>query len=83
VLGGAEVGGLLAAVAEALAVIVVDGVVDDAAEPGLDDPQPASATSATSAAAVTGKRLLISPGTPKSSERLRWQVNARMQATFC
>ena len=59
-LGGAEVGGLLAAVAEALAVTPVDGAVDDCTEPGLDDPQPASATSATSATAVTEKCLFIS-----------------------
>ena len=58
--GGAEVGGLLAAVAGALAVTAVDGAVDDGTEPGLDDPQPASATTATNAAAATGKRLFIS-----------------------
>ena len=60
-LGGAEVGGLVAAVTGA------DGAVEDGTEPGLDDPQPPSATSATSAAAATGKRLYISPETPKSS----------------
>jgi hypothetical protein len=60
VLGDAEVGGLAAAVAERLAVTGADGAVDDVTEPGLDDPQPASATSATSAAAVTEKRLFIS-----------------------
>jgi hypothetical protein len=59
VLGGAEVGGLLAAVAEALAVTAVEGTVDDGTEPGSDDPQPASATSATSAAAATEKGLFI------------------------
>jgi hypothetical protein len=60
VLGDAEVGGLLAAVAEALAVTAVDGVVDDGTEPDLDGPQPASETSATSVAAVSEKRLFIS-----------------------
>src|SRR5260370_494769 len=65
-LGGAEAGGLLAAVAEPLAVTAVDGAVDDGTEAGTGDPQPArgtsatSATSATSTAAVTGKRLFIS-----------------------
>ena len=58
--GGAEAGGLVAAVAVALAVTAAGGAVDDGTEPGLDDPQPASATSAASAAAVTGKRLFIS-----------------------
>jgi hypothetical protein len=57
VLGDAEVGGLAAAVAEGLAVTGADGAVDDGPESGLDDPQPASATSA---AAVTEKRLFIS-----------------------
>jgi len=81
--GDAEAGGLAAAMAEGLAVTGADGAADDCTEPGLDDPQPASATSATSAAAVTGKRLLITLGTPKSSTRLPWQVNARMQAAIC
>jgi len=70
VLGSAEVGGSAAAVAGELAVTGVDGAVGDCTEPGLEDPQPASATSATSAAAVTEKRLLITLGTPKSSTRL-------------
>src|SRR5580658_6708320 len=58
-------GGLVAAVAEGLAVTGTAGAAGDCTEPALDDPQPATATSATSAAsaaAVTGKRLLISPG---------------------
>jgi hypothetical protein len=67
VLGGAEAGELAAAVAEGLAVTGAGGAAGDCTEPGLDDPQPASATSATSAAAVTEKRLLIPPETPKSS----------------
>jgi len=70
VLGGAEAGGLAAAVAEGLAVTGADAAAGDCTEPGLDDPQPASATSATSATAVTEKSLLISPETPKSSTRL-------------
>jgi hypothetical protein len=60
VLGGAEAGGLAAAVAEGLPVTGADGAVDDCTGPGLDDPQPASAASAASAAAVTEKRLYIS-----------------------
>jgi len=60
VLGGAEAGELLAAVAEALAVTAVGGPVDDGTEPGLDDPQPASATSAMRAAAATEECLFIS-----------------------
>ena len=71
---GAEVAGLAAAVAEGLAVTGADGAAGDCTEPGLDDPQPASVTSATSAAAVTEKRLLISLETPKSSTRLPQQV---------
>ena len=67
-LGGAETGGLVAAGAEALTE--VDGAVDDGTEPGLDDAQPASATSAASAAAVTQKRLFMSLRTPNSSVRL-------------
>ena len=67
---GAEVGGLAATEPEGLAVTVADGAACDCTEPGLDDPQPTSATSATSAAAVTEKPLLISPWTPKSSTRL-------------
>ena len=63
-LGGAEVGGLAAAVTEGLAVTGVDGAAGGGTELGSDDPQPASATSGTSAAAVTKKRLLISPETP-------------------
>jgi hypothetical protein len=70
VLGGTEAGGLVAAVAEGLAVTGADGAVEDCTEPGLDDPQPASATRATRAAAVTEKRLLIPSGTTKSSTRL-------------
>ena len=57
--GGAEAGGLVAAVAEGLAVTAVGGAVDDGTGPGSDDPQPASAASAATAAAVTGKRLSI------------------------
>ena len=68
--GVGGVGGLVAAVAEGLAVTGADGAAGDCTELGLDDPQPASATSATSTAAVTEKRLLISPETPKSSTRL-------------
>jgi len=83
VLGGAEAGGLAAAVAEGLAVTGVDGAAGDCREPGLDDPQPPSATSATSAAAVTEKRLLISPETPNYSTRLPKHLNARMQAAIC
>jgi hypothetical protein len=49
----------VAAVAEALAVTAAGGAVDDGTGPGSDDPQPASATSTTNAAAVTGKRLSI------------------------
>jgi hypothetical protein len=60
----------VAAVAEGLAVAGAAGAVDDCTEPGSDDPQPASAASATSAAAVAEKRLLISSETPKSSARL-------------
>jgi hypothetical protein len=56
----AGAGGLVAAVAEGLAVTAVGGAVDDGTGPGLDDPQPASAASAASAAAVTEKRLYIS-----------------------
>jgi hypothetical protein len=56
----AEAGGLVAAVADALEVTAARGAVDDGTEPGLDDPQPASAASAASAAAVTEKRLCIS-----------------------
>ena len=56
----AEAGGLVAAVAEWLAVTAAGGAADDGTEPGLDDPQPASAASAASAAAVTEKRLYIS-----------------------
>jgi hypothetical protein len=56
----AEAGGLVAAVAEGLAVTAVGGAVDDGTEPGLDDPQPASAASAATTAAVTEKRLYIS-----------------------
>jgi alkanesulfonate monooxygenase SsuD/methylene tetrahydromethanopterin reductase-like flavin-dependent oxidoreductase (luciferase family) len=73
VLGAAEVGGLVAATAEGLAVTGADGAVDTGPEPGLGDPQPASAPSAasvTSAAAVTEKPLLIPPWTPKSATRL-------------
>jgi hypothetical protein len=58
--GGAEVGGLVGAVAGAPVVTAVDGTVDDGTEPGLDDPQPASATSAINAAAAIEKRLFIS-----------------------
>jgi hypothetical protein len=61
--GGAEAGGPLAAAAEVLAVTAadgaVDGALDDGTEPGWDDPQPASATSATSAAAAAEKCLFI------------------------
>ncbi|MGB6583656.1 MAG: hypothetical protein WBF34_37630, partial [Streptosporangiaceae bacterium] len=80
--GGTEVGGLAAAVAEGLAVTGADGPAGGCTEPGLDDPQPTSTTSATSAAAVTKKRLLISPETPKSSTRLPLQVNVRMRAAI-
>jgi hypothetical protein len=59
-LGDAEVGGLLAAAAGALAVTAVDLAAGDCTEPGPDDPQPASATSAMGAAAVSEKRLFIS-----------------------
>jgi hypothetical protein len=71
-LEGAAVGGLVAAAAAGLAVTgadlaVGDGTVDDCTGddgtgPGLDDPQPATAMSATSAATVTGKRLFMSLG---------------------
>jgi len=49
-------------------VTEVDGAVDDGTEPGLADPQPASATSA---AAVTQKRLFMFLRTPNSVVRLR------------
>ena len=64
-LGGAAVGGLVAAAAAGLAVTgtdwlvdptVDDGAVDDGAGPALADPQPAAAMSAT----VTGKLLFMS-----------------------
>jgi hypothetical protein len=76
-LGDAAVGGLVAAAAAGLAVTgadlavddgtvddgtVDDGTGDDGTGPGPDDPQPAIATSATSAATVTGKRLFMSLG---------------------
>jgi hypothetical protein len=76
-LGGAAAGGLVAAAAAELAVTgadwavddgtvddgtVDDGTVDDGTEPGLDDPHPATAMSAMSAATVTGKRLFMSLG---------------------
>ena len=80
-LGGAEAGELAAAVAEGLAVTGAGGAAGDCTEPGSDDPQPAS-TSATSAAAVTEKRLLIPPETPKSSTWLPQPVNTRMQAAL-
>ncbi len=54
---GAGAGELVAA---GLAVTGADGTADDGAEPGLDDPQPASATSARRAATVTEKRWFIS-----------------------
>jgi hypothetical protein len=57
--GDAKASGPVAAEAEALAVTAVALAVDDGTEPSLDDPQPASATSATSAAAVTEKRLFM------------------------
>jgi hypothetical protein len=40
-------------------VTAAGGAAADGTEPGSDDPQPASATSATNAAAATGKRLSI------------------------
>jgi hypothetical protein len=49
----------VAAVAGALAVTTAGGAVDDGTGPGVDDPQPASTTSTTNAAAVIGKRLSI------------------------
>jgi hypothetical protein len=58
--GGNEGGELVAAVAEGLAVTAVAEAAGDGTEPGLDDPQPASAMSATSAAATTGKHLFMS-----------------------
>jgi hypothetical protein len=66
-LGDAAPGGLVAAAAAGLAVtgvdwVVDDGTGDDCTGPGLADPQPATATSATSAAMVTGKRLFIPQG---------------------
>ena len=59
-LGAVEAGGLAAAIAEGLAVTAAGGAAGDGTEPGLDDLQPASAISATSAAAVTDKPLFIS-----------------------
>jgi hypothetical protein len=56
----AEADRLVAAVAEGLAVTAAGEAAGDGTEPGLDDPQPASAASAASAAAVTEKRLCIS-----------------------
>ena len=65
--------------AEGLALTGADGTVDDGTEPGLDDPQPpsaTSATSATSAAAVTEKRLFMSSRTPNLAIRLRFVERA-------
>jgi hypothetical protein len=55
-LGGLGGLGGVAAVTDAV------GPAGDDPEPGWEEPQPASATSATSAAAVTEKHLLMSPG---------------------
>jgi hypothetical protein len=58
VLGDAAVGRLVAAAAAWLA-------------PGPADPQPATATNATSVATLTMKRLFMSLKTPMSAARLR------------
>ncbi|HXL95776.1 MAG TPA: hypothetical protein VN969_43205 [Streptosporangiaceae bacterium] len=83
-LGDAEADGLagaVAAVAAGLAAAEVGEAVVGGAAAGLDEPQPASvisATAATSVAAVTERRLLISPETPHSASRLLRRDNAMM-----
>jgi hypothetical protein len=79
--GDARAGGLVAAVAGALAVTAAGGAAGDGTGPGVDDPQPASATSTTNAAAVTSKRLSIPSGrrTPPPGCT---GVNDKMQAAI-
>ena len=73
--------GLATAGAEALAVTAMDGSVDDGTEPGLDDPQPATATSAANAAAAIEKRLFMSSRTRNSCTRLREHEAGRSSAS--
>jgi hypothetical protein len=76
-LDDAAVARLVAEVPEADRAVddwAVDDLAVDAAdactEPVPDDPQPATAMSAASAATVTMKRLFMSPRTPMSAARL-------------
>jgi hypothetical protein len=61
-------------------VTAAGGAVDDGTGPGVDDPQPASATSATNAAAVTGKRLI--PSGRRTPPPGCTAVNDKMQAAI-
>src|ERR1700677_806066 len=79
--GGVGGAGAVAAVAAGLAAAEGGEAVVGGAAAGLNEPQPASvisATAATSVAAVTERRLLISPETPHSASRLLRRDNAMM-----